>query len=134
MAMWACENGHEVREGMFRCPECGSDDVGERTAEGSARRRPVAVGRAKQRSDALAEISSRITTGVVLVVAGFLMTVVALGSGGTSDIATLIGLVAYVVIAVGFGFILVGAVGHGVRLGLEASRADQHLDDSDDGA
>lgn len=58
-----CGNGREVREGMFVCPACGSDDVRERDAEPL----PVSVDVVGQ---AVPRLNSLLIGGILLYLAG----------------------------------------------------------------
>ena len=78
--MWTCVNGHDVRDGMFVCPRCGTDQVAD--PDRPAAPAPV-PDRDEVRVAARSEIANRATAGVALV--------------------------------------LVGVVGHGVRLGIDAA-------------
>ncbi len=131
--VWACDRGHEVREGMFHCVVCGSDDVALRDPGAVPAAEPAAApDRGSVRVAALDRLRSLLVTGAVLVGVGMaLIGLAALGvdpgGGGQEPGAALLllGVLGDVVGLVGAALVLVGLIGHGVRLGTEASQADR---------
>ncbi|VXB66763.1 hypothetical protein [Nocardioides sp. AX2bis] len=123
--MWTCVNGHDVRDGMFSCPRCGTDQVADPDFPVAPRASPD---RAAVRVAARREIANRIATGVVLLVVALVLRSVALavgassdGSGDTVPAAALLAVASWAVGLAGAALVLVGVVGHGVRLGIDAA-------------
>ncbi len=120
-----CRNDHEVREGMFVCPLCGSEDVGEREP-GRAAVSPDAPPGGPRREQAEQQLTGFVTRGVVLVALGFLGGLVSLwlvaedSAGGASFFS----LLSWVVGAAGAAYLLCGIIGWGVKYGNEATRHD----------
>ncbi len=118
--MWTCTNGHGVRDGMFVCSRCGTDQAADPD-------RPVAVPSPPDRDGlrvaARQEIASRTTTGVGLVLLGFLLAAVSVAVAGAdaATAAVVVSLLAYLAGLIGLALVLVGIVGHGVRLGIDAA-------------
>lgn len=117
--VWACANGHPVREGMFVCPVCRSEDVRDR--EGAEGAPPATT-----HSTAVARLQDFLTKGALLYLGGGLLAGVAVviaASGGTTGggFATFLVLVAGILSIIGIGFVLVAVVGWGVKLGNEAT-------------
>ena len=122
--MWTCVNEHDVRDGMFVCPRCGADQVAD--PDRPAAPAPV-PDRDEVRVAARSEIANRAATGVVLLVVALVVRGVALGvagSGGATDVepvAVLLAVASWALGLAGVALVLVGVVGHGVRLGIDAA-------------
>ena len=121
--MWVCVNGHDVRDGAFVCPRCGSDAV----ADPDRSFEPVPTsGRAALRVAARKELSNRLSTGVLLFVGGLFLIGLSIGAASDGDsgwVVSLLVVLAQVAFVVGACFVLVAVVGHGVRLGIETARS-----------
>ena len=122
--MWVCINGHDVRNGAFVCPTCGSDAVAEpdRTFD-----RVPTTGRDGLRFAARKELSDRLTAGILLIVGGLFLIGLSLGAASDGDsgwVVSLLVVLAQLAFAVGAAFVLIAIVGHGVRLGIETARSE----------
>jgi RNA polymerase subunit RPABC4/transcription elongation factor Spt4 len=121
-----CENGHEVRAGMFVCPACGSENVTERESGQvlvGEHDEPAAVTRRRRAEQ---ELTGFINRGVVFIVLGFFGGLVSVwqaaeGNGGSSG---LFALGSWAVGAAGAAYLLCGIIGWGVKYGNEATARD----------
>jgi hypothetical protein len=121
-----CENGHEVRAGMFVCPDCGSENVAERESGQvlvGEHDEPPAVMRRRRAEQ---ELTGFINRGVVFVVLGFLGGLVSVwlaaeGNGGGSGFFAL---VSWAIGVAGAAYLLCGIIGWGVKYGNEATARD----------
>jgi hypothetical protein len=121
-----CENGHEVRAGMFVCPACGSENVAERESGQvlvGEHDEPAAVTRRRRAEQ---ELTGFINRGVVFIVLGFFGGLVSMwqaaeGNGGSSG---LFALGSWAVGAAGVAYLLCGIIGWGVKYGNEATARD----------
>ncbi len=100
---WACANGHQVRDGMFTCAVCGSDDVRDRDGAALATDQDTARDR---RAAAMSAIQASIGMGAILYVLGVIVCLTAVGGDYEFD---------------GTVFVL-GAVDLGCRRGSRARR------------
>ncbi len=119
-----CENDHEVREGMFVCPTCGSDVVGER--DGGQVASPETGLPSRRREQAEARLTGFVSRGVLFLVLGVVAAAVSIalaaeGSGAGYGFFTL---VAWVLGIAGAAYLLCGIVGWGVKYGNEATARD----------
>ncbi len=121
-----CENGHDVRAGMFVCPVCGSEDLAEpepgQVPVGEHDVPPVVM----RRRRAEHELTGFINRGVVFVVLGFLGGLVSVwlaaeGNGGGSGFFAL---ASWAIGAAGAAYVLCGIIGWGVKYGNEATARD----------
>lgn len=124
--VWLCENGHEVRAGMFVCPACGSEDVAERESG------QVLVGEhdvppaVTRRRRAEQELTGFINRGVFFIVLGFLGGLVSVwqAAEGNGAVSGLFALGSWAVGAAGAAYLLCGIIGWGVKYGNEATARD----------
>ncbi len=117
--MWTCVNEHDVRDGMFVCPRCGADQVAD--PDRPAAPAPV-PDRDEVRVAARSEIANRATAGVGLVLLPLVLSALSAAVAGTDagPVAVLL-LADYLTGLAGVALVLVGVVGHGVRLGVDAA-------------
>lgn len=119
-----CANDHEVREGMFVCPVCGSDDVAERELG-----RPPSVEAAPaigRRQQAEARLTGFINRGVLLIGLALVGAVVSIAQAAEGSGAGygFFALVAWGLGVAGAAYLLCGVVGWGVKYGNEATARD----------
>lgn len=118
--MWTCVNEHDVRDGMFVCPRCGADQVADPDRPAAP---PPVPDRDEVRVAARSEIANRATAGVGLVLLALVLSAASAAVAGTDagPVAVLLLLAAYLTGLAGVALVLVGVVGHGVRLGVDAA-------------
>lgn len=120
-----CANDHEVREGMFVCPQCGSEDVAEREGvRGPADRHDVSE--ETRRKHAEEQLTGFINRGLVLLGLGLVGAVFSFWAvtENSPAAASFFSFVGWLFAAAGGAYLLCGIVGWGVKYGNEATARD----------
>ena len=119
-----CENDHEVHEGMFVCPVCGSDDVTEREPGRAPSLEGERVSGPRQQAEE--RLTGFINRGAILLVLAILAAVVsvALAAEGSGAGYGFFALVGWGLGVAGAAYLLCGVVGWGVKYGNEATLRD----------